>query len=611
MEERIGAIWHRLVTKASKSDFPEEVVYLNDVKREVGIFFRAFGGDGGLRVVAGTAREHGARRSWMQRLAGSNTKSEIACRNGETLQLPESLSLFADKSLNRDLYLWLAALAAHAVPVVRQEWMQENQNLTMALISELPGLASRYHRLVQAHLIARPDPAKLPDAEAAVERAVRQALINPGSVASMPIADRPPAPVPLWLYTNFISSLNKAAGKDNEEGGEESSSKNNNAVDQKRRRAERVDEPDGRSGLIFSRFETLMSWGEHVKVDRATEDADAEDAERAAEDLDIISVSRGDKTSGSKLRFDLDLPADDHDDLKLGPGLSLPEWDYRTGQLIPDHCLLVPMLARNAVDSPLPAELKAPAARLRRRFELLNTAPRWRRGEYDGQELDLDACLRHRTDAIRGTVNSQPPVYRAMRHDGRELATLLLADLSLSTDAWLNNQVRIIDVIRDSLLLFAESLQATRDRFAIYGFSSRRRNHVRYHTLKEFSDTYGDKVRGRLVAIKPGYYTRMGTAIRRATQQLSKESAERKLLLILTDGKPNDLDVYEGRYGIEDTRKAILEARQLGLQPFCVTIDERAHDYLPHIFGTSAYALIRNPAELPNKLPLLYAQLTR
>ena len=144
----------------------------------------------------------------------------------------------------------------------------------------------------------------------------------------------------------------------------------------------------------------------------------------------------------------------------------------------------------------------------------------------------------------------------------------------------------------------------------MYGFSSRQRNHVRFHTLKTFDEPCNDAVRGRIQAIKPGYYTRMGAAIRHATALLEKEVPSQKLLLILTDGKPNDLDKYEGRYGIEDTRRAVQEALERGLRPFCVTIDEKAGDYLPYLFGSSSYVLVRNAGELPVKLPLLYAQIT-
>lgn len=188
---------------------------------------------------------------------------------------------------------------------------------------------------------------------------------------------------------------------------------------------------------------------------------------------------------------------------------------------------------------------------------------------------------------------------------------MVLADLSLSTDSWVSSEARVIDVIRDALLLFGEALGATGDRFAIAGFSSVKRSQVRFHRLKDFGDRFDDRIRGRISAIKPGYYTRLGAAIRRSSQILAAEPAARRILLILSDGKPNDLDLYEGRYGIEDTRIAVSEARKLGLVPFCVTIDREGAGYLPHLFGPAGFAVIRKPEELPARLPMFYAQLTR
>jgi nitric oxide reductase NorD protein len=173
-----------------------------------------------------------------------------------------------------------------------------------------------------------------------------------------------------------------------------------------------------------------------------------------------------------------------------------------------------------------------------------------------------------------------------------------------------SNSARVIDVIRDSMMLFGEALGATGDRFALYGFSSVRRENVRYHLLKGFDERYGGEVRGRLAALKPGFYTRMGAAIRHSAAILSKQKSARKLLLILTDGKPNDLDKYEGRYGIEDTRVAVQEARRMGLTPFCVTIDDKAGEYLPHLFGANGYVVVRDAQTLPKVLPSLYVQLT-
>ena len=211
---------------------------------------------------------------------------------------------------------------------------------------------------------------------------------------------------------------------------------------------------------------------------------------------------------------------------------------------------------------------------------------------------------------MAGQHDGKSNLYKELSSGARDLSCLLLADLSLSTDTWVNNESRVIDVIQDSLYLFAESLNATGDRFGMYGFSSRKTNPIRIHTLKSFDEKYNGKIRSRIAEIKPGYYTRMGAGIRHAANLLKDQVATQQLLLILTDGKPNDLDMYEGRYGIEDTKQAILTARTMGLKVFCVTIDEKGNDYLPNLFGTNGYALVRKVTDLPKTLPMLYARLT-
>ena len=208
-------------------------------------------------------------------------------------------------------------------------------------------------------------------------------------------------------------------------------------------------------------------------------------------------------------------------------------------------------------------------------------------------------------------LRAERGLFMEQRQNRRDLACLLLADLSMSTDAHLDNEHRVIDVVTDSLLLFGEALSAVGDPFALYGFSSLRRQQVRMQELKSFRQPYGDETRGRIQALKPGYYTRMGAAIRQATELLGACKQRRKLLLLVTDGKPNDLDLYEGRYGVEDTRQAVMEARKQGLLPFCITIDREAGDYLPYMFGANGYTLIKEPQQLPFRLPQLYKQLTQ
>jgi nitric oxide reductase NorD protein len=611
MEETVGALWHKLITGAAEKRYPHEAVKLEGMSKTAGIFFRALGGDSGLDVRAASATEHGARRSLLQRIAGSGEKIELSWLDEDTLRLPAVLDILPSRSLNRDLYLWLIALAAVEEPDQRS-WIVRNQQATLAVLDRFPGLASRYRRLVEAILALRPDPARLPEDEAAMEQAIRAALTEPGSIDKLPRASRPPQPVHLWLHPNPPRAGVEETTGDNAASGEpqESDGNSKKAGDTQRHKAERVDMPDNRNPfMLFFRAESIFSWAEYVKVNRPTEE-DGEANSEAANDLDQMSVAQDGKSVASRLRFDLDLPAAHLDDMPLGGGILLPEWHYRKQILQPDHCRLQPMIARAAEPCALPHHLAANARRIRSQFEALTPARVWIRGQFDGTEPDLDACVQFTADRMTGHA-AERGLYRAHHYRDRDLACLMLADLSLSTDAWVSDSARVIDVIRDSLFLFAEALSATGDRFSLYGFSSLKRDNVRFHILKEFGEKYNAGIRGRIQAIKPGYYTRMGAAIRHASQLLAKQQATQRILFILTDGKPNDLDQYEGRYGIEDTRVALVEARQMGLRPFCVTIDEKANSYLPHLFGIGGYVVIRKPSELPKQLPLLYAQLTR
>lgn len=609
MEERVGLYWHRIITRLAEVRFPEATVSLAQIRAPLGIYFRALGGDPGLQIEAADATAWNARRNWLQRIAGSGGRVELAWMDRRTLRLPPQVALFADTALNRDLYYWLAALASSRLGEY-QGWLVDNQALCLTALQRFPGLKARYRRLVDAHLQQRPDPGRLPAAEAPLERAIRQSLIQPGSMAQMPRSPRPPFPVPLWLHPDPpIAKIVDAEAPEDDKG--LAAHRAEQTDEMARRQAQKVKEPKADQGLITIRMENILTWGEFQELDRATEEEeDLERASKLAKDIDHISVSRKNRSISAGLKFDLDLPAEAEDDLVLDSGLLLPEWDWRKGQLLPDHCRIHLLLSDKGRAAELPGHLRRTAKRLRQQFQALAPARTWNRGQPEGQEIDLDAYLRFASDRAAGSLAHGDNLYRRMDSGSRDLACLLMADLSLSTDTWINDQHRVIEVIRDSLFLFNESLMATGDPFAIYGFSSRKRDPVRVHQIKTFDEPGTAEVRGRIQAIKPGYYTRMGAAVRHASLELGKRSEGRRLLLLLTDGKPNDLDLYEGRYGIEDTRNAIQETRRQGLEPFCVTIDQKGSDYLPYLFGSEGYVVIRNPAELPARLPMLYARMT-
>jgi len=617
MEEYVGELWHRLITRAAATTYPDAAVQLEDMAKTVGIMFRALGGDRGLRIEAVSASRYETRRNWLQRVAGSHEYIELAWFDDEALRLPSELAVFPEKSLNRDLYLWLAALAAsdadHSLP-----WFHYNQQLTANTLKKYTGLKTRYQRLLTAQLALRPSCSELPEDEAAQEQAIQAALQYPTEVEILPYAKKAHHPVSLWLHPfppNYSQAIKQSYTETEEEEEEEGKHTESKKVkNERRRQGRRTPKPDGNTGLLAFRLESLFTRSEYTKVDRTSEDEeDEEQAENALEDMDEVSVMQDQRTTATNLRFDLDLPASEFDDIPLGEGIHLPEWDYKKQLLQKKHCCLQEMLPNphHLENTELPTHLSKTAKKLRRQFEALSPTRQWFRGQQEGSDIDLDAYLTHLVDKKRGVAQAGEGLYRDFHGGGRDLSCLLLADFSLSTDAWVNNSARVIDVIRDSLFLFSEALSGTRDKFAIYGFSSRHRQHVRFYQVKAFNQKYNKEVKAHINAIRPSYYTRMGAAIRQATKILDKQHSNQKLLLLLTDGKPNDLDQYEGRYGIEDTRMALHEARKQGLQPFCVTIDEKAGDYLPHLFGTNNYIVIRNPVELPKQLPLLYARLTQ
>ena len=612
MEEQVGKYWDSWISRMADPNRHHEAVALDSLRKPLSVFFRTLGGDGGLNIRASTLSSVQQRRNWLQKLAGSGSRVALAWRDPETLHLPERINLFAEAELNRNLYYWLAALAT-APSFEHANWIKRSQLQVLYILERFPGLERRYQQLSRALVRQRPDPDLLPVAEAVQEQRIQQALLEPGSIDLIGECRFEPEPVLLWLHPSPPQSATHAGVKAEPVDQQRNSGESKSSEQQRKRKAKRKKSENNKGGLLALRYETsLFSIAEMANLDRSEdEDEDLQDTEKNADELDELTVSRDSNSIAKRIRFDLDLPSDAEEDLVIASDHPLPEWDYRKQQLIKDHCNLLTIRAASTDSGELPQHLQLTARRLKRQFQALRPQSQWVRQQEEGSELDLEAYLHYRGQRAAGYQVAEPKLYNSLEKRERDLACLLLADLSLSTDAWVGEHGRVIDIIRDSLYLFSECLQQTGDRFSICGFSSRYRSHVRYHLLKGFDQHYNRKVRQQIEAIKPGYYTRMGAAIRRSTELLSAQPQKQKLLLILTDGKPNDLDCYEGRYGIEDTRMAIIEARKAGLMPFCITIDEKAEDYLPYLFGRGNYTLIRRAAELPAKLPQLYAKLTR
>ena len=614
MEEWVGQQWHRFITRAAERRHDDAVVTLVEMERSIGLLFRAAGGGATVRVAPAGLSAVGGARGWLQRIAGSGSRAMLPALEPEVLALPPEIAVFADPALNRALYLWLAGLAAHLCPT--GHWVTDNRDATQRTLAALPGLRARHAALVEAQLAERPPLDRLRGPARAAEQHVQRALRGEPVEAGLSL--RPGDVAPVWLWVDpgeGEHARGDTPARTERPDPDETAADTPRApatTDRRRRRAEAVRDERHRAPLMmFFRAESILSWGEFVQVNRASDDDEDGNALSAANDMEALAIAPDGQRAASRVRFDLDLPSAAADDRPLGPGRRLPEWDWKRQRLLPDHCVVHTLV--HGADEPFrpPAALRATARRIRRRLDVLRAAPGRARGRTDGEDIDLDAWVRHRVDAASAPRSESPAVFCRRVRSERSLATLLLADLSLSTDAYATPTTRVIDVIRDALYVFGEALAASGDAFEMVGFSSVRRHNVRMQHLKGFDEPWDETARARVGAIRPGFYTRMGAALREATERLTRRTERQRLLLILTDGKPNDLDVYEGRYGLEDTRHAVRAARAAGLTPFCVTIDETAHDYLPLLFGQHGYALVHRPQDLVRRLAQVHAGLTR
>jgi len=289
---------------------------------------------------------------------------------------------------------------------------------------------------------------------------------------------------------------------------------------------------------------------------------------------------------------------------QVGEGIEYPEWDWEAGDYRAAGAIVRsrdPDISDDTWGNTVLARHGAVVRRLRERFERLRARRTRLNQQRDGDELDLTACVRALVDQRTGYAVDDR-LYLAVRPARRGLAIALLIDISGSTDEWIDARRRVIDVEKIALLLASEALDALGDLYAVLTFSGKGRSNVRMRTVKAFDETNGALVRRRIAALEPEGYTRAGAAIRHASALLTRQPAAHRLLLILSDGKPNDVDGYEGLSGVEDTRQAINETRRAGVYPFCLTIDRRGQEYLGRIFGEAGHTVLRNPQQLPMAL---------
>jgi|TARA_B110000259_G_scaffold15086_1_gene15864 nitric oxide reductase NorD protein len=282
------------------------------------------------------------------------------------------------------------------------------------------------------------------------------------------------------------------------------------------------------------------------------------------------------------------------------------EWDYRVQQFHENFCSLRELPAtlgdESFVDETLKKYLHLVNS-LKRTFEGVLLESQLQRRQSDGDDLDLDAIIKAYAEVANGQEMSEY-LYTRYRNQSRNIAVMFMVDMSGSTVGWVNKAEK------ESLVLLCEALEMLGDRYAIFGFSGRSNQGCEVYRIKTFDQPYDLCVRQRISGIKPKSFTRMGAAIRHLGSQLQLTLAHTKLLITLSDGRPEDCDGYKGQYGIEDTRHALREIQKTDIQAFCITIDKEAQEYLPYMYGAANYTVIDEVDKLPQKVTEIYRRLT-
>jgi nitric oxide reductase NorD protein len=638
-------------TRASRT------VRLDDVRRRLELLVTAVY-DRPIPIATVEAPRRRTLGAWRDALRPPHLRQSapLPATDGERIQLPREIeSTSADDALAQYRLMAIeqaeriarntaARVAATATGVERDLYlMREGAVIDATIARAVPGLRATLAVARSRALESRPSLAGLSPRERAAETLLRQSLSGDLATDAARLPQSSPdeslawareqmrafdevrgkyrglAPVPSWgalalrpprseppPQAEELATLRGSkygvgqfgrgtgtGGKQSSEGGREE------GTSQLRRDGEVMPHPAGARRFAAPGAGDTTSTDADASEEEAPETGDDADAELAHSER---AASRESRTSAAattgRTRSRVPSPK------AAGEGIEYPEWDWQAGDYRPMGAIVrkyEPDITTDTWGTTVLVRHGAIVRRLREQFDRLRARRTRLTQQRDGDELDLTACVRAWVDQRTGhTIDDR--LYIAVRPARRGIAITLLIDISGSTDEWIDARRRVIDVEKIALLLASEALDALGDDYSILTFSGKGRGNVRMRTIKAFGETNGLDVRRRIGALEPEGYTRAGAAIRHATAQLERQPAAHRLLLMLSDGKPNDVDGYEGLSAVEDTRQAIVEARASGVYPFCLTIDRQGQEYLGRIFGEAGHTVLRNPRQLPTAL---------
>lgn len=360
----------------------------------------------------------------------------------------------------------------------------------------------------------------------------------------------------------------------------------------------------------FEKVETAEEFGGNFKDFDG--DDDLEDHSNALEEINMKYSVRVDDTAHSVYQADFienTTVSESAEIDQTGYHILYDEWDYTKRTYKNDFCKVYPKtLLKTNVNyyNKTLNENRSTLSGLRKMLTTVNNKYQQQRRQTQGDEFDIDALTDLFVDVHSGHTPSEK-IYLSKRKKEKDLSILLLLDVSLSSDGYAAGN-RVIDVEKQVSILFGEILEEFNIDFSIDCFYSKTRNHSSYITLKGFDEDW-NKAKFKVGAIEPSGYTRIGAALRHSGAMLDKRDTKNKWVILISDGKPNDYDKYEGKYGVNDVKQALRELNERNINSYALAIEAQAKYYLPQMFGQNHYQILTTPVELLKSLVLLYEKI--
>jgi nitric oxide reductase NorD protein len=360
----------------------------------------------------------------------------------------------------------------------------------------------------------------------------------------------------------------------------------------------------------FEKVETAEEFGGNFRDMDGDDDLD--DHENALEELNMKYTVRVDDTVHSVYQADFienTTVSESAEAASSNYHIEYDEWDYTKRAYKENFCKVYP---KNIVETNIPfykktiRENASTLMGLRKMLTNVNNKFQQQRRQTQGEEFDLDSLIDLYVDVHSGHTPSEK-IYLSKRKKEKDLSILMLLDVSLSSDGYAAGN-KVIDVEKQVSILFGEILNEFNVDFSIDCFHSKTRNYSTYQTVKCFDEDW-DKAKYKVGSIHPEGYTRIGAALRHSGAMLDKRDTKNKWVILISDGKPNDYDKYEGKYGVNDVKQALRELNERNINSYALAIEAEAKYYLPQMFGQNHYQILTTPVELLESLVKLYEKI--